>query len=126
MDEWIPFEEGEYIVEKAYLVADDDTATTVENAVIRIYYGRSGKKYLSGNGLVKNLLLVELLDISDDVDLILDLGAEYKYLMKKPDLKAGKVFSPDVRSMLQVTPNVPWQPLTITEFERMTYKLRLL
>jgi hypothetical protein len=70
--------------------------------------------------------LVELLDISDDVDLILDLGAEYKYLMKKPDLKAGKVFSPDVRSMLQITPGAPWQPLSMTEFERMTSKLKLL
>ena len=126
MDEWIPFEEGDYLVEKAYLVTVDDTATPVENAVIRVYYGRGGKKYMAGDGLVQNMLLVELLDVSDDVDLILDFGGEYKYRMERPDLKAGKVFSPDVKSMVHIIPSKPWLPLSEEEHNRIISKLKIL
>ena len=36
MTEWIPFEEGEYWVEQAYLVTPDKLAIALENPVIEI------------------------------------------------------------------------------------------
>jgi hypothetical protein len=126
MSDWIPFEEGEYALKRAYVIAADRSATTVENGVLRVYTGRSGKKYLNGAGLIQNALLVELLNVDDELDLLLDLGDDYKYLMKHPHLKAGKVFSPNVKSMLQFTPDEPWHPLSAKEFDNMLRQLKII
>ena len=74
MSDWIPFENAIYLVERAFLVADDNTAALLEKTSIEVYTGRNGKKRLKGSGLVQNMLLVELLEENDDLDLILDLG----------------------------------------------------
>ena len=47
---------------------------------------------MSGRGFVHNLLLVELLEDHDDLDMLLDFGAEYKYRLKAPTITSGKVF----------------------------------
>ena len=70
--------------------------------------------------------MVELLDDSDDLDLLLDFGDEYKYLLKVPNLQSGKVFSPDVKSVLQFTPQTPWQQLLPDEFNNLLSRLRIL
>ena len=74
MSDWIPFENAIYLVEQAFLVANDNTAAFLEKTSIEVYTGRDGKKRLKGRGLVQNMLLVELLEENDDLDLILDLG----------------------------------------------------
>ena len=81
MGHWIPFENATYLVEQAFLVADDNTAALLEKTSIEVYTGRDGKKRLKGSSLVQNMLLVELLEENDDLDLILDLGKNFKYLM---------------------------------------------
>ena len=70
--------------------------------------------------------MVELLEESDDLDLLLDFGEEFKYLLSKPRLQAGKVFAPDVISALQFTPQSPWQTLSIAEFEDFFSQLRII
>jgi hypothetical protein len=126
MDNWIPFAEGEYLVEMALLVADNQAAMLVEDVIIEVYADQRGLRYLNGQGRIRNALMVELLDDSDDLDLLLDFGDEYKYLLKVPNLQAGKVFSPDVKSILKFTPRTPWQQLPQDEYNRLLSRLRTL
>jgi len=126
MSDWIPFENAIYLVERAFLVADDNTAALLEKTSIEVYTGRNGKKRLKGSGLVQNMLLVELLEENDDLDLILDLGENFKYLMKKPNITAGKVFTPNVKSHLQFDPVSPWEQISESEFTKLTNSFKLL
>jgi len=126
LSEWIPFENATYLVDQAFLVANDNTAASLERTSIEVYTGRDGKKRLKGSGLVQNMLLVELLEENDDLDLILDLGENFKYVMKKPNLTAGKVFSPNVKSYLQFDPISPWTQISESEFTKLTNGFKLL
>ena len=126
MTEWIPFENAAYLVERAFLVAEDKTAAALEQTVVTVYTGSSGKKQLNGTGMILNMHMVELLENSEELDLLLDFGGEYKYLMKTPDIAAGKVFSPTVKSHLRFVPVEPWHPVSETEFEALVKQLKLL
>lgn len=126
MSDWIPFENAIYLVERAFLVADDNSAALLEKTSIEVYTGRNGKKRLKGSGLVQNMLLVELLEENDDLDLILDLGENFKYLMKKPNITTGKVFTPNVKSHLQFDPVSPWEQISESEFAKLTNSFKLL
>ncbi|MCJ7540020.1 MAG: hypothetical protein MUO88_10205, partial [Desulfobacterales bacterium] len=120
MSDWITFENATYLVEQAFLVADDNTAALLEKTSIEVYTGRDGKKRLKGSGLVQNMLLVELLEENDDLDLILDLGENFKYLMKTPRITGGKVFSPNTKSFIQFDPIAPWKQISESEFTKLT------
>jgi hypothetical protein len=126
MNNWIPFTEGEYLVEQALLVADNHQAIFVEEAIVEVYSDQRGRRYLKGRGRVRNILMVELLDESDDLDLLLDFGQEFKYLLKVPNLQSGKVFSPEVKSVLQFTPQSPWQQVPPEQFDALLSGLRIL
>ena len=126
MENWIPFAEGEYLVDQALLVAENQNAVLVEDVIVEVYSDQRGQRYLKGRGRIRNILMVELLDDSDDLDLLLDFGDEYKYLLKVPNLQSGKVFSPDVKSVLQFTPQTPWQQLPPDEFNNLLSRLRIL
>ena len=126
MVNWIPFSEGEYQVEKALLLADDHSAVVVENAIVEIYADSRGRRYLKGRGRIRNALMIELLESGDDLDLLLDFGDEYKYLLVRPNLQSGKVFSPDVKSALQFVPNTPWHQLQADEFRRLMSELQII
>jgi hypothetical protein len=126
MKNWIPFTEGEYLVDRALLVAADHKAVCVEDVIVEVYSGRQGQRYLKGRGRVRNVLMVELLDDSDNLDLLLDFGEEFKYRLKEPSLQGGKVFSPNVKSVLQFTPQTAWQQIPPAEFENLLSRLRIL
>ncbi len=126
MENWIPFAEGEYLVDEALLVAENRNAVRVENAIIEVYSGSEGRRYLKGRGRIRNILMIELLEDSDDLDMLLDFGDEYKYLLKMPNLQSGKVFSPNVKSVLQFTPLTPWQKIPQDEFNKLLSRLRIL
>jgi hypothetical protein len=116
--DWIPFEEGEYWVEQAYIVAPDGAAVALEQPYMEVGKSPHGNRHLVGRGLVFNLLVVELLEDSDELDILLDLGAEFKYRLARPRISAGKVFSADTKSTLQFAPVEPWEPLSTKEFEK--------
>ena len=97
MNDWIPFSDGEYLVEQALLLAGQDRAIFVEGVIVEVYSDRRGQQYLRGRGRVRNILMVELLEESDDLDLLLDFGEEFKFLLKVPNLQVGKVFSPQLQ-----------------------------
>ncbi|UCD78506.1 MAG: hypothetical protein JSW26_24340 [Desulfobacterales bacterium] len=126
MENWIPFAEGEYLVDRALLVAADRKAVRVEDVIVEVYAGRLGQRYLKGRGRVRNVLMVELLNDSDNLDLLLDFGEEFKYLLKEPNLQGGKVFSPNVKSVLQFTPQKPWQQIPQDEFDNLLSRLQIL
>lgn len=126
MKDWIPFEEATYLVKQAFLVAEDNSAALMEQTIINVYTRSGGKKSLSGTGLIQNILLVELLEDNDDLDLILDLGGEFKYRLKTPVISAGKVFSPDVKSSIQFSPTSPWHQIPEPEFDVLFNQLKFL
>jgi len=126
MDNWIPFAEGEYLVDMALLVADHQAAVRVEDVIVEVYADQRGQRYLNGQGRIRNALMVELLDDSDDLDLLLDFGDEYKYMLKAPNLQGGKVFSPDVKSILKFTPLTAWRQLPQDEYDSLLSRLRIL
>ena len=126
MDNWIPFTEGEYLVEQALLVAGENRAVSVEDVIVEVYSDQGGQRYLRGRGRVRNILMVELLEDSDELDLLLDFGEEFKFLLKVPNLQVGKVFSPDVKSALQFTPKIPWHQIQQTEFGDILSRLHIL
>ena len=126
MGNWVPFGEGEYLAEQVLMVADSDNAIAVNNVVIEVYADARGQRYLKGRGRILNVLMVELLEDSDDLDLLLDFGGEFKFLLKAPNIQAGKVFSPDARSALQFIPQTPWHQLSPGEFADRMSRLRIL
>ncbi len=126
MTDWIPFEEGEYWVENAYLVAPDQSAVALENPVIAIGKGPRGKRYLKGQGMVPNLMVVALLEEDDRLDILLDLGGEFKYHLEAPQISAGKLFVPDVKSTLQFAPLKPWRRLAEEDYRRKVMALKRL
>jgi len=126
MKDWIPFENATYLAEQAFLVAADNNAALLEQTIINVYTGSGGKRSLSGTGLVRNILLVELLEENDDLDLILDFGDEFKYRLKTPELSAGKVFSPNIKSSIQFTPTAPWHQIPESEFDVFLSQLNFL
>ena len=44
MIDWIPFEEGKYLVEQAFLVTPENAAVALGNPYIEVFTSRSGKK----------------------------------------------------------------------------------
>ena len=126
MNNWIPFSDGEYLVDVALLVAGEDCAVTVEDVIVEVYSDKRGQRYLRGRGRIRNILMVELLEDSDELDLLLDFGEEFKFLLKVPILKVGKVFSPDVKSTLQFIPKIPWHQIQQAKFEDILSRLRIL
>jgi len=126
MTNWIPFVEGEYAVEQALIIAPDNRAVVVEDAVIEVYAGPQGQRYLKGSGRIQNILLVELLEDTDDLDLILDLGDEFQYRLSKPELQSGKFFAPDAKSSLQFRPSAAWEQIPQDDFEQLISRLEII
>ena len=128
MEEWIPFEDGEYLVERAYIISPDESGVGValKDSSINVYTNKRGVKQLNGSGKVYNTRLLKLLDDHDHIDLLLDLGYEFKYFLKNPIFKGGKVFSPNVKSSLQFSPREPWQQVPEDEFNQLCLRLHMI
>ena len=124
--DWIPFEDGRYSVPEAFLVTADYSAVELNSPYIEIFTGRTGKRWLKGGSLVQNLLMVELMEESDELDILLNAGEGFGFLMQSPEIQAGKVFSPSVRSSLKFIPTKPWRPLTPAEFRHLKSTMKLI
>ena len=126
MNDWVPFAEGKYLVEKAFLVSPADTAVALEDAIIDVYTGAGGKRRMRGSCPVETLLVVEILEEHDELDLLMDLGAAFKFILRKPVVQAGKVFSPNVKSLLHFTPVAPLETMEAAAFEARVSRLKLI
>jgi hypothetical protein len=118
--------EGEYAVEQAFIVAPDDRAMAVEDAGIEVFQGSGGQRQLKGSGRIRNIHLVELLEDTDDLDLILDLGDEFKYRLKNPALQSGKFFAPDAKSTLHFRPAAPWEQIPQADFKSLISRFKVI
>jgi hypothetical protein len=126
MTEWIPFEEGEYWVAHAYLVSTARSAIELENPVIAVAKTPKGSRHIKGQGMVYNLMVVELLEEDERLDILIDLGGEFKYHIEAPQISSGKLFIPDVKSTLQFAPRQPWTPLSVEAFNKAVEALHLI
>ena len=126
MNQWIPFAEGEYLVDQAYLLAPDYSAAALEEVIVEVYADRHGKRHLKGHCRVRNVLMVELLEDNDDLNMLLDFGDEFKYILNAPDMNAGKVFSPTAKSTLWFHPTTAWEQIPEDDFAELISRLRLL
>jgi hypothetical protein len=126
MDDWIPFEEGEYLTEKAFLFSSDHRAVTLQDAVVEVFKDPSGAPRLRGRGRIQNILMVELLEEDERLDIVLDFGAEFKFRLKQPKIQGGKVFAADVRSSMLFLPTAPWERLSESAFADLVASLRFL
>ncbi|MEE4356879.1 MAG: hypothetical protein V2I97_10445 [Desulfococcaceae bacterium] len=124
--QWVPFEEGEYIVVRAFLLTPDYHALEIEKSFIEVWKDRQGIRQVKGSGMISPFLMVELHEEHEHIDLIIDLGGEFRYRMQKPELQAGKVFSPDVSSRLQFSPSLPWEQISEKDFRDMAENLKFL
>lgn len=115
MSSWIPYDEGEYAVEEAFLYVSSGRGLRVSEVVLEVYNDARGKN-LRGYGQVVNALLVELLDWGEDVDLLLALAPEHHYRLPAPVIRAGKVFAPGVRSAFHFQPRAPWISLNDRDY----------
>ncbi|WP_373501686.1 hypothetical protein [Desulfococcus sp.] len=126
MTEWVPFENGEYIVLEAFLMTPDHKAAGIEKAYIEVSTGPGGRKRVMGKGLIQPFSIVTLHEEHDAIDLVVDLGGEFKYRLKEPVLKSGKVFSPDINSLVQFFPSRPWEQISREEFHEIRKDLNFL
>ncbi|MFC1822680.1 hypothetical protein ACFL9T_08235 [Thermodesulfobacteriota bacterium] len=126
MPDWIPFKEGEYLVEMALLVAPDKSAVLLEDASMSVFLNQKSQRQMNGGGRVQNTLIVQMLDVHDNIDLLLDFGDEFKFLLKNPVIKGGKIFSPNTKSALQFAPREPWQKIPEEEFKALWSRLNFI
>jgi hypothetical protein len=126
MTDWVPFAEGKYRVEKAFLVTPQDTAVALEKAVIDVFTGAGGRRRMRGSCPVQPLLIVEIHEEHDELDLLMDLGGAFKYVLRKPVLQAGKVFSPNVKALLHFTPTAPLEPVEAEDFDARVARLKII
>ena len=126
MNDWISIGEGKYMAQAAYLTSPANKAVVLESAYIEVYTGPGARRLMRGRSFVRNILVVLLLEDSDDLDILLDLGPSHKYHLVQPEINAGKVFSPDVKSRLQFVPSAPWQPMSEDEYQSFVDRLQII
>ena len=126
MENWIPFADGKYFVERAFLLSSGLSAVDLSDTVIEVKSDAAGLRQMRGRGRVQNLLMVTLLEDSDDLDLVFDFGDEYKFRLPAPNVQGGKVFAANVKSMLQFYPKDPWTQLPIDEYDDLVDRVKFL
>ncbi len=115
---WITIEKGFYQAVRSYMATSDHThGAALSNAAIEIVTGRTGEKQLHGFGKLENMLMIELLELSDEIDIVIDLGGVYKYLFEAPNISGGKLFTPHVEATIRFAPIKPWRQIETTQFE---------
>ncbi|MDY0041909.1 MAG: hypothetical protein RBS57_16470 [Desulforhabdus sp.] len=126
MVHWIFIEEGTYPAEEAFLFTSGHTGMILENVLIEVYLNGANERRVRGQAFATNMSLVELLEDYDQIDMLVDLGGQFKYLLKNPTIRAGKVFAPDVKSIFHFMAQGPLEKLGEAEFSELRKHLSLL
>ena len=126
MENWIPFADGKYLVERAFLLSSAHSAVDLSDTVREVKSDGAGLRQMRGRGRVQNLLMVTLLEDSDELDLVLDFGDEFKFRLPAPNVQGGKVFAANVKSMLQFYPKDPWTQLPAEEYDELMGRIKFL
>lgn len=115
----IPFREGTYLIEAAYLITPLKRTLELTEGILEVYKDARGTKHLRGRAFVHNTLMVALLEEEESLDLILDLGLGFRYRIPEPRLQAGKVFAPRTRSIIHFAPSTALVPLGDGDYEAL-------
>lgn len=126
MSHRIPFKEGAYLIDHAYLVTPLERSVPLTQGVLEVYKDPAGVKHLRGRAFVNNALMVALLEDEESLDLLMDLGPGFRYRLPRPILQAGKVFEPRTWSIVHFAPSQDLVPLTDPDYERATARLTVL
>ncbi len=126
MAHWINIEEGIYQADEAFLLTPGFKAVTLEHATMEVYLDGAQERHVRGQATVTNVLIVELLEDEDEMDLLVDLGDQFKFLLKAPSIRAAKAFSPDVKSVLQFFAQGPLQRLATRDYLDLRSQLTLI
>lgn len=94
----IDLPEGLYEVDQAYLVDAGRNRLSLRNVTFEIWLDKKGRKQLRGRGLINIFNFSEMLEDSEDVDLVLRFFDDYFLWLKEPAIQAGKVFEPTTES----------------------------
>jgi hypothetical protein len=124
MAHYTMIEEGTYPIEAAFLYTADHSAVTLEDGIIEVYLNGDNERRLRGSGRAFNRLLVELLEDHDDMNLLLDLGDSFRYVLEAPLIRAGR--SLDVKGLIHFAAETPLRKLNAESFESLRSRLRLL
>ncbi len=122
----IPFKEGAYIIDHAYLVTPLNRSVALTDGVLEVYKDPAGEKHLRGRAFVNNALMVALLEDEESLDLVVDLGPGFRYRLPYPVLQAGKVFEPRTWSIVHFAPSQDLVPLTDPDYEQLKAGLMIL
>lgn len=122
----IPFKEGAYLIDRAYLVTPLKRSVSLAEGVLEVYRDSTGEKHLRGQAFVNNALMVALLEDEESLDLLMDLGPGFRYRLPRPLLQAGKVFEPRTWSIVHFAPSQDLVPLTDPDYEKITAGLTVL
>lgn len=122
----IPFKEGSYIIEDAYLVTPLKRSVHLTEGVLEVYRDGAGEKHMRGRAFVNNALMVALLEDEESMDLVLDLGPGFRYRLPQPLLQAGKVFEPRTCSIVHFAPSENLLALPDPDYEALVMSLNVL
>jgi hypothetical protein len=122
----VPFEEGYFRIDQAFIVTPGTmNAIALHSAALKVFKGPGGRMFMNGHGLADNFLLIELLEEEDALDVLMDLGPGFKYRLIAPQINAGKVFTPGVKSTIRFTPTQNLRVLDDAAFEALQRELHL-
>ncbi len=120
-------EAGDYRVAAAYLVSPQTRrATPVSDAVIHIADGNGHSGRISGWGQVCTAHMIDMLEDSEQLDLIIDMGAGYRFVMYDPEIRAGKNFQADTVSTFHFQPTHLMHSLNKDEYSAQTANLKII
>ena len=116
----IDLPDGLYEVDQAYLVDASRNRLSLRNVTFEIWLDKKGRKQLRGRGLINNFNFSEMLEDSEDVDLVLRFFDDYFLWLKEPVIQAGKVFEPTTESSCIFTVGKSISPVSQEQFLDLT------
>jgi hypothetical protein len=96
----IDLPEGLYEVDQAYLVDAGRDRLLLRDVSFEIWLDKQGRKQLRGRGFIKNIDFADMLEDTEEVDLVLCFFEDYFLWLKEPVIQVGKVFEPETESSL--------------------------
>lgn len=117
-------EEGSYPIESAFLYTADNNAVSLEEGMIEVYLNGDNERRLRGSGRAYNRLIVDLLEDHDDMNLLLDLGESFRYVLDAPLVRAGR--SLDAMGLIHFAAESPVRKLDAKDFESIRSHLHVM
>ncbi len=96
---------------------------TLQDAMIEVYHDSNNERRVRGRAMATGVHMIELLEDDDDIDELLDLGDNFKFLLQTPSVRVGKTFSPDDKSLLQTAAQGPLEKLDNPKYKEIRSKL---